>query len=158
MKKLKIYLDTSVISHLKQEDVPDKMADTLKLWDDIKAGKFDVYLSETTLDELSRCSQPKQDIMFNYLNEIETTSVSINSEIEELAKTIISAGILTAKSYDDCLHIASAVVSNCDYIVSWNFKHIANIKTNRGVRLITINQGYKDISLIPPTMLLESEE
>lgn len=33
MEKLKIYLDTSVISHLMQEDVPEKMADTLKLWD-----------------------------------------------------------------------------------------------------------------------------
>ena len=32
MEKLKVYLDTSVISHLMQEDVPEKMADTLKLW------------------------------------------------------------------------------------------------------------------------------
>lgn len=29
MKKLKVYLDTSVISHLTQEDVPEKMADTI---------------------------------------------------------------------------------------------------------------------------------
>lgn len=28
MRKLKVYLDTSVISHLLQEDVPEKMADT----------------------------------------------------------------------------------------------------------------------------------
>lgn len=27
MRKLKVYLDTSVISHLMQEDVPEKMAD-----------------------------------------------------------------------------------------------------------------------------------
>lgn len=31
MKKLKIYLDTSVISYLLAEDAPDKMADTLTL-------------------------------------------------------------------------------------------------------------------------------
>lgn len=30
-RKLKVYLDTSVISHLIQEDVPEKMADTRKL-------------------------------------------------------------------------------------------------------------------------------
>jgi len=29
-RKLKIYLDTSVISHLMQEDAPEKMADTKK--------------------------------------------------------------------------------------------------------------------------------
>ncbi len=28
MNKLKVYLDTSVISHLMQDDVPEKMADT----------------------------------------------------------------------------------------------------------------------------------
>ena len=33
MNKLKVYLDTSVISHLMQEDVPEKMSETLKLWD-----------------------------------------------------------------------------------------------------------------------------
>lgn len=49
MKKLKIYLDTSVISHLKQGDAPDKTADTLKLWEDIKQGKYDVYLSEKNI-------------------------------------------------------------------------------------------------------------
>ena len=32
-RKLKVYLDTSVISHLIQEDVPEKMADTRKLWE-----------------------------------------------------------------------------------------------------------------------------
>lgn len=32
-RKLKVYLDTSVISHLMQEDVPDKMEDTRKLWE-----------------------------------------------------------------------------------------------------------------------------
>lgn len=32
MEKLKVYLDTSVISHLMQEDVPEKMSDGT-LWE-----------------------------------------------------------------------------------------------------------------------------
>lgn len=32
MRKLRIYLDTSVISYLNQEDVPEKMEQTQKLW------------------------------------------------------------------------------------------------------------------------------
>jgi hypothetical protein len=34
MKKLKVYLDTSVISHLDAPDMPLNMEDTLKLWQD----------------------------------------------------------------------------------------------------------------------------
>ena len=33
--KQRIYLDTSVISFLKAEDSPEKMHDTVLLWDDI---------------------------------------------------------------------------------------------------------------------------
>ena len=50
MRKLKVYLDTSVISHLMQEDVPEKMADTLQLWELFREGVYDVYLSTVTLE------------------------------------------------------------------------------------------------------------
>ena len=60
MRKLKVYLDTSVISHLMQEDVPEKMADTRKLWDMFKEGKYDVYLSTVTLEEIADCPEPKK--------------------------------------------------------------------------------------------------
>lgn len=60
MRKLKVYLDTSVISHLLQEDVPEKMADTRQLWEMFKAGKYDVYLSTVTLEEIADCPEPKK--------------------------------------------------------------------------------------------------
>ena len=81
-----------------------------------------------------------------------------NSEVESVANQIIQLGILTQKSFDDCLHIAHAVVSGCDYIVSWNFKHMVNIKTIRGVRAITNLSGYDNIEIVAPPMLLESED
>ena len=89
MRKLKVYLDTSVISHLTQEDVPEKMAD---------------------------------------------------------------------KSFDDCQHIGAAIVNECDCIISWNFKHIVNVRTIRGVRAITNLEGYRMIEIWNPSVLLESGE
>lgn len=158
MKKLRIYLDTSVISHLKQEDVPDKMTDTLKLWEEIKQGKYEVYLSETTFEEVLKCYQPKQNIMLTYLSEIKYNILKSNDEIVDIAKQLIDMKILTTKSYDDCIHIATAVVNECNYIVSWNFKHMVNVKTIRGVRAITDLQGYRDIDIVQPTMLVEHGE
>ncbi len=46
MRKLKVYLDTSVISYLSQEDAPERMKDTLELWKDFVNRKYDVYLSQ----------------------------------------------------------------------------------------------------------------
>jgi predicted nucleic acid-binding protein len=158
MQKLKVYLDTSVISHLMQEDVPEKMSDTLKLWDMFKDGKYEVYLSQVTIDEIRKCPEPKRSVLYDYLSDIDYTNLEITSEILELAQKIIDIGILTQKSFDDCQHIAAAVVNECDCIISWNFKHIVNIKTIRGVRAITNLKGYKPIEILNPSVLLESEE
>jgi len=39
MRKQKIYLDTSVISHLDAPDALEKQQDTRRLWEEIHAGK-----------------------------------------------------------------------------------------------------------------------
>ena len=157
MRKLKVYLDTSVISYLSQEDAPERMKDTLELWKDFVNEKYDIYLSQVTLDEIEKCSEPKRNVLYDYLSDIEYTKLEINAEILELAQKIIDMGILTPKSYDDCQHIAAAVVNACDCIISWNFKHIVNIKTIKGIRAITHLESYKDIDIMNPSVLLESE-
>ena len=122
MRKLKVYLDTSVISHLLQEDVPEKMADTRKLWEMFKAGKYDVYLSTVTLREIQKCSEPKKTQLIDRLNEIQFTTLDITDDIVAMAEKIIDMGILTQRSFDDCQHIGAAVINECDCIISWKFK------------------------------------
>jgi hypothetical protein len=53
------------------------------------------------------------------------------------------------------MHIGTAVASQCAYIVSWNFKHMVNVKTIKGVRAITNLYGYNNIDIVQPTMLVE---
>ena len=117
-RKLKVYLDTSVISHLEQEDVPEKMADTRQLLEMFKNRKFDVYLSTVTLREIERCSEPKKTKLIDYLNEIQFTTLDITDDVVAIAEKIIDMGILTKKSFDDCQHIGAAIVSECDCIIS----------------------------------------
>lgn len=157
-RKLKVYLDTSVISHLMQEDVPEKMADTKKLWEMFKNEVYDVCLSSVTLKEVSDCPEPKRSALRDYLKQISYTTFDITQEVSDVARQLISTGVLTEKSLDDCQHIGAAVVNDCDCIISWNFKHIVNIKTIRGVRSITNLQGYKPIEIWSPSVLLESGE
>ncbi len=157
-RKLKVYLDTSVISHLMQEDVPEKMADTRKLWEMFQNGVYNVCLSTVTLREINKCSEPKRSDLLAYLSKIEYETFEVTDEALRVAHQIISMDILTKKSFDDCQHIGVAVVNECDCIISWNFKHIVNIKTIRGIRAITNLDGYKPIEIWSPSVLLESEE
>ena len=158
MERLKVYLDTSVVSYLYQEDAPEKMQDTLALWELFKEGIYEVYVSDIVFREIDRCSEEKLNILLDYLNQIEYNEVETDSSTIKLAEKFIDFGILKEKSFDDCQHIATAVVHGCDCIISWNFKHIVNVKTIRGVRSITNLQGYKPIEIWSPSVLLESEE
>lgn len=115
-------------------------------------------MSTVTLEEISACPEPKRSRLREYLGEISFTTLDISNDAAEVAQQIIDMGILTQKSYDDCQHIGAAVVNECDCIISWNFKHIVNIKTIRGVRAITNLKGYRPIEILNPSVLLESEE
>ena len=75
-----------------------------------------------------------------------------------LANEIIKLGILTQKSIEDCQHIAIAIENDCDVIISWNFKHMVNIRTVKGIRAISSLKGYKTIEIMTPETLLEMEE
>ena len=157
-RKLKVYLDTSVISHLMQEDVPEKMLHTRQLWKMFQNGVYEVCLSSLTLKEVSECPEPKRSLLRDYLKQIQYSIFEITQEVSEVARQIINMGVLTEKSFDDCQHIGAPVVNECDCIISWNFRHIVNLKTIRGVRAITNLEGYKPIEIWNPSVLLESEE
>ena len=84
--------------------------------------------------------------------------VHTDEDTVELAERFIDFGILKKKSFDDCEHIAAAILAGCDIITSWNFKHIVNVKTARGVKTITTLEGYKDLLIYPPSVLLEGDD
>ena len=157
-KRLKIYLDTSVVSYLLQEDVPEKMEITNRLWEMFKQQKYELYISNVTLKEVAQCPEPKKTQFIRLLNDIEYIFIEVTDCGKSIADQLIAMNILPPKCYDDCQHIAAAVEAGCDCIVSWNFKHIVNIKTIRGVRAITNLKGHKPIEILNPSVLLESEE
>ena len=158
-RKTKIYLDTSVLSYLKQEDSPDRMKATLQFWEELKnRDDIIIYLSDVTIAEVSDCYEPKRSYIMNKLKEIHFTFLTKDDDAESLARQIIDLGILNNKSHDDCLHIAIAVLEACNYIVSWNFKHLVNVKTINGVRAITNLKGFSPIDIITPEMLIKGDE
>jgi predicted nucleic acid-binding protein len=154
MKKLKLYLDTSVISHLFAPDAPEKMADTLKLWKDIQDGKYIIVISTITTAEMDNCPEPKCSAMFSELDKIDKTTVNLGNEAVELADLYINYGGLSPNNIVDARHIAVATVSGCDIIVTWNFKHMINFNAIRVVDAVNRMESYGTVNILSPTSLL----
>ena len=123
----------------------------------LNEGKYDIVLSSVVADEINKCTQQKQDILYNLLEEIEHTNIETNETIEAIANEIIKLDILKQKHRDDCLHIGSAIYGDSDCIISWNFRHLVNFKTIKGVRVVTGILNYKTIDIMSPTMVISKE-
>jgi predicted nucleic acid-binding protein len=130
------------------------MNDTLALWENIRQGMYNVYISDVAINEIMENNKPKLSILLKHLEEIKFTLITADVEIRTYADKIVSKGILTNKQYDDCLHIGCAVVSQCNMLLSWNFKHMVKVKTVNGVRSINAMLGYHGIDIYPPSMLI----
>ena len=152
--KAKIYLDTSAISHLEQPEKPSEQTYTLEMFKRIQLGAFSVYLSSVVIEEIMASPQAKKDALMEHIANVNFIDIPLTDEVQELGKKIIIQNVLPPKSVNDSLHIAAAIIAGCDYAVSWNMKHMANVRTNKGIRHITLDEGHKEIMLVPPSMLL----
>jgi predicted nucleic acid-binding protein len=152
--KPKVYLDTSVISHLFQDEKPEAKGYTLEFWDKIKNGEFEVFISQIVLDEIGKASNEKSRLMMAAVNEIKCLSVPLSKETYLLSEYIISQKILPKSSFYDSVHVAAAITASCDYLATWNMKHLASEKTNEGIRLITLKNNYAQLQIVAPNKLL----
>lgn len=155
MRKLKVYLDTSVISHLQQEDVPDKMQETLELWEQFKErDDVSVVISDLVIREVSQCAEPKRSFLLNKLAQLDYTIAQTTDEERKLSNIYLQNGVLKQKSLDDLTHIAIATLNDCRYIISWNFKHFVNPKTIKAVNAINLSLNLSQVDIYSPSMML----
>ena len=158
MKKLKIYIDTSVVSHIQADDVPEKMEKTLEFWKSIIKGEYEAYISELVIAEFNNCPEPKKANIEKMLQQAPLLELEIDDEVTVLANRYMVEGLFPVKYRDDAIHIALASVYGCNVVVSWNFKHMVKIKTIIGVNGINKLMGYADIEIVTPEVVIEEED
>ncbi len=136
MKKLDIYLDTSVINFLFAVDAPEFMKVTKELFDNyIKNEKYRVFISQVVINEINATKNPEvRNKLLSVLQKYPIRQVKIQHESDAIIKLslkYIQSGILPKTMIADANHIAISVVNNIDVLLSWNFKHLANIHRER---------------------------
>ena len=154
MKKLKIYLDTSILNFALSEDVPKEKEITLKLFHQIE--RYEAYISDVVIAEVNRCPKPKREQLLDLIGKYDLAELALNESAQELANKYIQESIIPQKYQADAFHIAIASVNNMDVIVSWNFEHMVKLKTKREVVGINLFMGYKEIDIYSPWEVVEN--
>jgi predicted nucleic acid-binding protein len=148
--KLKVYLDTSVISARFDSRNPERQSLTADFFDQVS--HFEVYISEMTLVEIEKTTDEKLREQMNALVQPFTVLKS-NDEIQKVAEKLIQYGAVPQNSTEDAYHIALSVVWGMDYLLSWNFRHIVRLKTRDVVRMVTTLEEYRSITIMTPAEL-----
>lgn len=82
-----------------------------------------------------------------------TTILAVGPEHHELARRYLDAGIFPASVPEDALHVAVAVLSRQDALVSWNFKHLVNRRRRAAVDALNRSLGHPVLPIISPPEL-----
>ncbi len=143
---LKLYLDTSVISAYFDFQKPVRQLITQK-WTQQNAKEFDLFVSTLVLEEIDKNTDQELKVkMLNLINTFSTSILEVNDEIFKLAS--IYRDHTLPQEINDTVHIAIASYYSIDAIVSWNFRHIVNLKTMKMIHKINREQEYQDIQIL----------
>ena len=154
MKRFRVYADTSVFGGC----FDDEFAEESKLFfADIKAGKFVLAISATTLGELERAPDYVQSVLAELPSE-QVEVIEYCDEIARLRDAYLEARIVDSENKADAEHIASASIADVDFVVSWNFKHIVHYEKISGYQAVNLMNGYKEIRIYSPKEVVGNDE
>jgi hypothetical protein len=152
-----IYVETSIPSFYFETrlTVPENQARrnwTRKWWEE--AFNIDTLVtSQAVIAELTDTPEPKRSDCLGLLRDIPL--LELDNEIEALVRTYIENKVMPADVTGDALHLALATLHECDILVSWNCRHIANANKFEHVRKINGRLGYETPQLITPLELIK---
>ncbi|MGH9619072.1 MAG: type II toxin-antitoxin system VapC family toxin [Bryobacteraceae bacterium] len=158
--KAKLYLETTIPSYLAAQPSRDLLVaahqEITRDWWQARRSAFDLFISELVVQEVRAGDARHAGERLEILRGI--SILPVDDEILELAEHLIAEGAIPRKAAADAAHIAIATVYGCEYLLTWNCRHIANAELQRTMRRVVERYGYELPSLCTPEELRGEEQ
>ena len=158
MRKLKLYIETSVWNFFFADDAPEKRDITKGFFESVKKGLYEVFVSEVVLREINNAPENKKKQLVKLIEQCSPASLDAVEEAEKLADIYLNRKIVPAAKRDDALHMGIATVFEMDAVVTWNYRHLANLRKAELFYSANLEAGYfKKIEIITPMEVVSDE-
>lgn len=148
--KPRIYLDTSVISAYVDDRLPERRRATIDFWE--RLPEYEVAISELTLAEVRDTEEAdRRQQMEDLIRPFEI--LTVGEESRRLAQEYVRRGVFSPATIEDALHVAVAVASRRDILVSWNFRHPVKRRRRALINEVNILAGYPTDEIVSPPEL-----
>ena len=149
----RIYTDTSVIGGCEDDEFREPSRRLIEVF---QRGEMTLVLSELTVRELETAPARVRAIL-GQVPSVHIETLALSSEAEELAAVYVEDGAIGAHMRADALHIAIATAARVDVLVSWNFKHIVNLKRIHAYNAVNLKRGYPLLEIRTPREVPDHE-
>lgn len=149
--KQSIYLETSVVGAYLDNGEPFRRDLTMRWWER-EMGEYRTVVSQLVARELERVPEPHRTAYLKLVAPLE--QVEMTEEATILAEGYISRGIFHRKYIGDAVHVAVASFHKIDYLVTWNFGHLANVRRQARIRLFNTAAGFFVPQIVTPEFLV----
>jgi predicted nucleic acid-binding protein len=151
MKKPTVYLDTNIVSALCY-DGGDVAALARRLatreWWAAERRYFVVFASSFTEIELGTDRYAEQDECSRFVRRLKYLPVT--KAVRELASEFIARGVIPREKPRDAAHLAVAAAHDADYVLTWNYAHLANPVTQAKTEQLLRQRGLSAPWLVSP--------
>jgi len=152
----KLYLETTIPSYLTARGSRDlRLAadqEATQEWWDEQRGEYDLYVSAAVLAEAGEGDPVFAAKRLAALDGIPELRAS--DEVVALAAWLLSEQIIPAAAEVDAAHLAYSAVHGLDYLLTWNCKHIHNLKLERRIEAACRSLGFTCPIICTPAELL----
>lgn len=155
--KRRVYIETTIPSfYFETRDQPQMIArrDWTRLWWS-RASEHELVTSEAVIDELMRGSFEAREACLELLNTVPL--VPVVRAIGEIVEAYQEHQLMPRDPVGDALHLALASFHRCDFLITWNCRHLANANKFDHIRRVNGILGLYVPSLVTPLELLEHE-
>jgi predicted nucleic acid-binding protein len=151
--KRRIYTDTSVFGGYYDEEFQEP---SRRLFERFEQGLDLLVLSDLTRLEL-RAAPERVRRLVDSLPVEYVESVELGEEARRLADLYIASRVVPGSMLADAQHIATATVHRADVVVSWNFKHIVNLRRIHGFNSVNLREEYPLLEIRTPREVVPYE-
>jgi len=155
--KPRVYIETSVISYLTSRPSRDLIVaanqQITRDWWETRRAEFELLISQLVVQEASAGDENAASDRLRAIDEIPL--LELDRDALALAEVLVRNGPIPQEAVEDALHIAVATVNGLAYLLTWNFRHIANATTRHEIERICRSQGYEPPVVCTPQELLE---
>jgi predicted nucleic acid-binding protein len=149
--KQSLYLETSVVGAYLDNGEPFRRDLTIRWWER-ELPEYRAVVSQLVARELERVPEPHRTSYLKLIAPLE--HVELSEEAAILAEGYVSRGIFHRKYIGDAMHVAIASVHKIDYLVTWNFGHLANVRRQARIRLFNTAAGFFSPVIVTPEFLV----